>query len=101
MEQFNSTRLNSIYGIILFQYKIGRTIDGLACLAAGGGPKRRYQYCSDSLGSIMYLRALQGHSGDSIIDLAMQDHVLIAPGIFPSIHHVEAISISLQFSATD
>ena len=28
MEQFNSTRLNSIYGIILFQYKIGRTIDG-------------------------------------------------------------------------
>ena len=32
----------------------------LACLAAGGGPKRRYQYCSDSLGSIIYLRALQG-----------------------------------------
>ena len=28
MEQFNSARLNSIYGIILFQYKIGRTIDG-------------------------------------------------------------------------
>ena len=49
----------------------------LACLAAGGGPKRRYQYCFDSVGSIIYLRALQGHSGDSIIDLAMQDHVLI------------------------
>ena len=60
----------------------------LACLAAGGGPKRRYQYCSDSLGSIIYLRALQGHSGDSIIDLAMQDHVLIAPGVFPYIYHV-------------
>ena len=60
----------------------------LACLAAGGGPKRRYQYCSDYLGSIIYLRALQGHSGDSIIDLAMQDHVLIAPGIFPYIYHV-------------
>ena len=43
----------------------------LACLAAGGGPKRRCQYCSDYLGSIIYLRALQGHSGDSIIDLAM------------------------------
>ena len=55
----------------------------LACLAAGGGPKRRYQYCSDSVGSIIYLRALQGHSGDSIIDLAMQDHVLTSPGIFP------------------
>ena len=25
---------------------------------------------------------------DSIIDLAMQDHVLIAPGIFPHIYHV-------------
>ena len=60
----------------------------LACLAAGGGPKRRYQYCSDSLGSIIYLRALQGHSGDNIIDLAMQDHVLIAPGVFPYIYHV-------------
>ena len=41
----------------------------LACLAAGGGPKRRYQYCSDYLGSIIYLRALQGHSGDSLVDL--------------------------------
>ena len=60
----------------------------LACLAAGGGPKRRYQYCSDSLESIIYLRALQGHFGDSIIDLAMQDHVLISPGIFPYIYHV-------------
>ena len=60
----------------------------LACLAAGGGPKRRYQYCSDHMGSIIYLRALQGHSGENIIDLAMQDHVLIAPGVFPYIYHV-------------
>ena len=60
----------------------------LACLAAGGGPKRRYQYCPDYLGSIIYLRALQGHSGDSIIDLEMQDHVLITPGIFPYVYHV-------------
>ena len=59
-----------------------------ACLAAGGGPKRRYQYCSDSVGSIIYLRALQGHSGASIIDLEMQDHVLITPGIFPYVYHV-------------
>ena len=43
----------------------------LACLAAGGGSKRRYQYCSDYLGSIIYLRALQRHSGDSLIDLAL------------------------------
>ena len=46
------------------------------------------QYCSDNLESIIYLRALQGHSGDNIIDLEMQDHVLITPGIFPYIYHV-------------
>ena len=45
----------------------------LACLAAGGGPKRRYQYCSDYLGSIIY----QGHSGSNLIDLTLQDNVLI------------------------
>ena len=60
----------------------------IACLAAGGGPKRRYQYCSDYLGSIIYLRALQGHSGNSLIDLALQDNVLIGPGVFPYIYHV-------------
>ena len=60
----------------------------LACLAAGGGSKWRYQYCSDYLGSIIYLRALQGHSGDSLIDLALQDNVLIGPGVFPYIYHV-------------
>ena len=39
-----------------------------ACFAAGGGSKRRYQYCSDNLGRILYLRALQGHSGSNLID---------------------------------
>ena len=57
-------------------------------MAAGGGSKRRYQYCSDNLGSIIYLRALQGHSGDSLIDPELQDIVLIRPGIFLYIYHV-------------
>ena len=59
-----------------------------ACLAAGGGSKRRYQYCSDNLGSIIYLRALQGHSGSNLIDPTLQDNVLIGPGIFPYSYHV-------------
>ena len=60
-----------------------------ACLAAGGGSKRRYQCCSlKILGSIIYLRALQGHSGSNLIDTALQDNVLIGPGIFPYIDHV-------------
>ena len=60
----------------------------VACLAAGGGSKRRYQYCSDYLGSIIYLRALQGHSGNNLIDPALQENVLIGPEIFPYIYHV-------------
>ena len=54
-----------------------------ACLAAGGGSKRRYQYCSDNLGSIIYLRALQGHSGSNLIDPALQDNVLIGTRNIP------------------
>ena len=57
-------------------------------MAAGGGPKRRYQYCSDYFGSIIYLRALQGHSGSNLIDPALQDNVSIGTGIFPYIYHV-------------
>ena len=30
------------------------------CLAGGGGNKRRFQYCTDSSGTIVYFRALQG-----------------------------------------
>ena len=57
-------------------------------MAAGGGSKRRYQYFSDYLGSIIYLRALQGHSGCNLIDPTLQDNVLIGTGIFPYIYHV-------------
>ena len=39
-----------------------------ACMAAGGGAKRRYQYCTDVSRIIVYLRALQGHSGRNLID---------------------------------
>ena len=67
----------------------------IACLAAGGGSKRRYQYCSDYLGSIIYLRALQGHSGSNLIDPTLQDNVLIGPGIFLYIYHVGSACQSL------
>ena len=33
------------------------------CLAAGGGAKRRFQYCTDDSGIVIYFRAFQGHSG--------------------------------------
>ena len=59
-----------------------------SCLAAGGGSKRRYQYCSDNSGTILYLRGLHGHSGHNLIDPMLQDNVVIGPGIFPYIYHV-------------
>ena len=59
-----------------------------ACLAAGGGSKRRYQYCSDISGTIVYLRALQGHSGRNLIDPLLQDNVIIQRGLFHHIYHI-------------
>ena len=57
-------------------------------MAGGRGEKRRFQYCTDDSGTIVYFRAVQGHSGRSLIDPSLQDNVLIGTGIFPYIHHV-------------
>ena len=57
-------------------------------MAGGGGNKKRYQYCSDSSGIILYLRALQGHSGCCLIDPTLQDNVIIPDGFFKYISHV-------------
>ena len=59
-----------------------------ACLSAGGGAKRRYQYCTDISGTIIYFRALQGHSGRNFIDPSLQDNVVIQSGFFQHIYHV-------------
>ena len=57
-------------------------------MAGGGGNKKRYQYCTDSSGIIVYLRALQGHSGRNLIDLTLQDNVVIPSNFFQYIYHV-------------
>ena len=36
----------------------------------------------------MYLRALQGHSGCSLIDPTLQDNVIIQSNFFQNIYHV-------------
>ena len=68
-----------------------------ACLAAGGGSKRRYQYCSDNLGTIIYLRALQGHSGSDLIDPTFQDNVLIGTVINIPLHLPRRMHIQSSF----
>ena len=52
-------------------------------MAEGGGNKKRFQYCTDPSGhEILYLRALQGHSGRNPIDPSLQDNVLIPYNFF-------------------
>ena len=59
-----------------------------ACLAAGGGVKRRFQYCTDDSGTTVYFRALQGHSGRNLIDASLQDNVVIQSGFFQHIYYI-------------
>ena len=57
-------------------------------MARGGGNKKRFQNCTDSSGEILYLRALQGHSGGNPIDPSRQDNVLIPNNFFEYIYHI-------------
>ena len=57
-------------------------------MARGGGNKKIYQYCTDSSGAVLYLRALQGHSGRSLIDPTLQDNVMTPSDFFQYIYHV-------------
>ena len=57
-------------------------------MIGGGRHKKRFQYCADSSGTILYLRALQGHSGRNLIDPSLQDNVVIPDGFFKYIYHV-------------
>ena len=65
-------------------------------MAKGGGNKKISQYCTDSLGQdILYLWALQGHSGRNPIDPTLQDTVLIPDNFFEYIYHI-GCAISLH-----
>ena len=59
-----------------------------ACLAAGGGDERRFQYCTDASVTIIYFRALQGHSGRNLIDRSFQDNAIIQSNFFRFFYHV-------------
>ena len=58
-------------------------------MAGGGGNKKIFQYCTDPSGQeILYLRALQSHSGHNPIDPTLQDNVLIPNNFFEYIYHI-------------
>ena len=87
-ERFNSGELKNFLQSQFPQIPYWSDDRWKACLAAGGGAKRRYQYCTDVSGIIVYLRALQGHSGRNLIDPSLQDNVVIQRGFFPHIYHI-------------
>ena len=61
-------------------------------MAKGGGKTKRFQYCTDPSGQeILYLRALQGHSGRNPIDPSLQDNVLIPNNFFKYIYHIGCV----------
>ena len=57
-------------------------------MAAGGGARMRFQYCTDASGTIVSFRALQGHSGRNLVDPSLQDNVVIQSGLFQYIYHI-------------
>ena len=64
-------------------------------LAKGGGQKKRFQYClkPDDSGRLLYLRAIEGHSGrahsgNAPIDPVLQDNVLLPMNVTRYVYHV-------------
>ena len=58
-------------------------------MARGGGNKKRFQYCTYPSGQeILFLQALQGHSGRNPIDPELQDNVLIPDNFFEYLYHI-------------
>ena len=88
MEQSNSTKSNSIYEIILFQNEIGLMIDGWLVWLQAEDPNEDISIAliiwDQSFISVLFKDILE----DSLIDLALQDNVLIGPGVFPYIYNV-------------
>ena len=75
----------------------------ISTLAKGGGAKKRFQHClnPNSSDQFLYLRAIQGHSGESAIDPALQDNVLLPKGFTEYIFHVGSASELYSFTRNE
>ena len=64
--------------------------DWISKLAKGGGAKERFQYCvnPNSSNQFLYLPAIQGHTGNNVVDPALHDNVLFPKGFTEYIYHV-------------
>ena len=88
MEQLNFTKSSSIFEIITHKYNFCLMIVAKLVWQQEEGSEGRCRCCSGDSGTILYLRALQGHSGSNLIDPTLQDNVVIGSGIFHHIYHV-------------
>ena len=59
-------------------------------LAKGGGPNRRLQCCVNPNSSkhFLYFRAIQGHSGGTLVHPTLQDNVLLLDDFAEHIYHI-------------
>ena len=76
-----------IFGTNWSTLKIIPMMYGKARSQEAEGDKKRFQYCPSGQ-EILYLLALQGHSGRNPIDPLLQDNVLIPNNFFEYIYHI-------------
>ena len=62
----------------------------ISFLAKGGGTNRRFQCCVNPNSSthFLYFRAIQGHSGGTLVDPTLQDDVLLPDDFADYIYHI-------------
>ena len=70
--------------------------DWISTLAKRGGPKKRFQYCLNPNSSkhLLYFRAIQGHSGVTLVDPALEDNVLLLDDFTEYIYHIGNVTRS-------
>ena len=88
MERLNSRDLKDYLQNHFVHYRHWSDEKWKSIMAKGGGNKKRFQYCTDSSGEILYFRVLQGHSGRNLTDPSLQDNVSILDDFFKYIYHV-------------
>ena len=88
MEQFISGESKKIFRVNSHSLFIGLTVGRKHAWQEEEEIRERFQYCTDASGTIVYFRALQGHSGRNLICPLLQDNVIIQSNFFQHIYHV-------------
>ena len=88
MERFISGEPEKIFRVNSHRFLIGLTIDGKHAWQQEEEQKGDISNCTDNLGIIVCLRALQGRSGRNLIHPTLQDNVIIERGLFHHIYHI-------------